>query len=96
MSLEKRKIYIQEFRAWTQKVNSKKLYWVASGVFFLIYFYTNKSSLSIIQNLLVSVIGAALTPLLLGYIFISIGLFLAMIWLLIAPFFIWFIRWIAR
>jgi hypothetical protein len=90
------KLNTQVIRAWTQKVNSKKLYWVTSGIFFALYFYFNQTSLSVIQNFFVSAVGAALTPVLLAYVFLSIALFLAMIWLLIAPFFKWFSRWITK
>jgi hypothetical protein len=96
MISETGKFNLKVTRTWIQKVNSKKLYWVTSGVFFALYFYINQSSLSVIQNFFVSAVGAALTPVLLAYVFLSIGLFLAMIWLLIAPFFKWFSRWITK
>ena len=96
MDLEKLRLSIQNIKAWAESVNSKKLYWVTSGVFFVIYFYLNVVSLSVIESILFSAIGAAATPIFLVLIFYTIVFIVATLLVAIGPFFKWFIRWITK
>ena len=96
MYLETPRLSIQKIKAWTESVNSKKLYWATSGVFFVIYLYLNVVSLSVIENILFSAIGAVATPIFLVFIFCTIVLIVATTMVAIGPFFKWFIRWITK